>query len=61
MPRLIIFDRFASPHFQLDHAIAIDYLKISPIGRDEAGSMGARSESDENLNAKVPEFVRREA
>jgi hypothetical protein len=61
MPRLIIFDRFASPHFQLDHAIAIDYLKICPIGRDEAGSMGARSESDENVKVKVPQFERREA
>ena len=49
MPRLIIFDCFASPHFQLDRAIAINKLKICPIGRDEAGSMGARSESDENV------------
>ncbi len=51
----------ASPHFQLDLAITIDEHKIVAIRGDEAGSMGAGSESDENVKMQVAQLVGRKA
>ena len=49
------------PHLQPDGAILVDQLKIRLIGRDEAGSIGAGGEGDENVEMQVTEFAWREA
>jgi hypothetical protein len=50
-----------SPNFKVDLAIPIDQLKICPIGRDEAGPVGACSEGDENVEMQIAQFVGLEA
>jgi hypothetical protein len=49
------------PNFQIDLAISADQLKICPISRDQARTVRAGGESDENVKMQVAPLSWREA
>ena len=49
------------PDFQVKLAMAVDQLKICPAGRNQARSVRAGGESDQDIEVQVAEVVRLEA